>query len=239
MVVKADADRVRSVRLFRDIADRSLPILLRAASVRHFPARIQLFNEGDHANSLYTLINGSVELFSEYHDRRSTLAVVRSTKPIVLTSIALELNPISARTLERSELLLVPLKVIHDLIDTDPAFARTVTYELAGDLRDIIEDFKSQRLRTSIERLAEWILRSDQDAGGTGQFVLPYGKRVLASRLGMAPENLSRNLASLAALGVVVRGRQVSVTDRVALEELARLEEAPSRHAYAPPLAAD
>ena len=221
---KTDADRVRSIRLFKSVSDASLSALLKLAALRHFPARTPLFNEGDRANSLYTLINGSVELFSERHDRRSTFAVVRSMKPFVLTSIVDDLNPMSARTLEQSDLMLVPLKVVHGLIETEPAFARAITYELAGAFRSIIEDFKNDRLRTSIERLAEWILRCDQDAGGTGHFVLPYGKRVLASHLGMAPENLSRNLASLAALGVGVRGRQISLSDRPALAELARLE---------------
>jgi CRP/FNR family transcriptional activator FtrB len=187
--------------------------------------------------SLYTLLQGSVELFSEHHDRRSTIAIIRSVKPVLLTSIVDDLNPVSARTLERSELLLLPLKVVHELIDSDSAFARTIACELARDLRVTLEDFKNQRLRTSIERLAEWILRSDADAGSTGRFVLPYGKRVLASHLGMAPENLSRNLASLAALGVAVRGRQVSFSDRAALADLARIGDAAPAHALAPPMA--
>jgi|SRR5271166_395264 len=223
----ADADLVQSIRLFKDISAPSLPTLIKSASVRHFPPRVLLFSEGERANSLHTVIHGAVELFSEHHDRRSTIAVVRSIRPIVLTTIVDDVNPMSACTLECSELLAVPLKVIHDLIDADPRFARAITYELADHLLDVIEGFKNHRLRTTIERLAEWILRCDEDAGGTGCFVLPYGKRILASHLGMAPENLSRNLASLAALGVAVRGRQVSLNDRTALAELARLDSPP------------
>jgi CRP/FNR family transcriptional activator FtrB len=222
-----DANRVRSIRLFKNVNDQYLPTLLKSASVRYLQQRTLLFNERERASCLYTLLRGSVELFSEHHGRRSTIAVVRSIRPILLTTIVDDLNPMSACTLERSELLAVPLKVIHDLIDAEPRFARTITYELAGDLLGVIEDFKNHRLRTTIERLAEWILRCDQDAGGTGCFVLPYGKRILASHLGMAPENLSRNLASLAALGVAVRGRQVSLNDRAALTELAQLDSAP------------
>ena len=83
----------------------------------------------------------------------------------------------SARTLARSDLLLVPLPVIHRLMDTGPAFARAIAYELAGDVRDIIEDFrKVHRLRTSIERVAEWIIRSDEAAGGAGSFVILHDK---------------------------------------------------------------
>ena len=194
---KTDAGRVRSIHLFENVSDPYLPTLLKSASIRHFPPRILLFTEGYRATTLYTLLRGSVELFSEHHDRWSTIAVIRSIKPFVLTSIAHDLNPTSARTLERSQ------------------------------LRDIIEDFKNHRLKTSMERLAEWMLRSDQDAGGTGHFVIPYGKRTLASLLGMAPESLSRNLASLAPLGLSVRGRHVSLNDRAALAQFARLEAAP------------
>jgi CRP/FNR family transcriptional regulator, transcriptional activator FtrB len=225
---QVDASRLQCIHLFRNVSDARLPTLLNSASLRHFPARTVLFTEGDRASSLYTLMQGSVELFNERQARRSTIAVIRSSKPFVLASIAFDVNPLSARTLERSQLLLVPRQVIHELLDTDPAFTRAMTYELAHDFCDIIEDFKNQRLRPAIERLAEWMVRCDQDAGGTGRFVIPCDKRTLASYLGMAPENLSRSLASLATVGVAVRGRNVSLNDRTALAALARIA-APSR----------
>ena len=220
---EADAVALRSIQLFKSLSDPSLPTLLKSASIKYFPARIVLFSEGDRATTLYTLLQGSIELFSEHHDRRSTIAVIRSIKPFVLASITDNINPMSARTLARSDLLLVPLPVIHRLMNTDPAFARAIAYELAGDVRDIIEDFKSHRLRTSIERVAEWIIRSDEAAGGAGSFVIPHDKCTLASYLGMKPESLSRNLAALGSAGVSVRGRQVCVSDPAALADIARL----------------
>jgi CRP/FNR family transcriptional activator FtrB len=220
-----DAKRVCSLRLFKKVSDPSLPILLNSASLRQFPARILLFKEGDQASALYTLIHGAVELFSESQDRRVTIEIIRSTKLFMLTSVVDDLNPMSARTLEGSELLVVPVNAIHALINTDSAFARAIAHELARDLRTTIEHFKTDRLRTAIERLAEWLLRSEQDAGGAGHFVIPYAKGILASHLGMTPESLSRNLASLASLGVVVQGRHVSLTDRAALVQFARLDD--------------
>ena len=142
----------------------------------------------------------------------------------MLTCIEDNINPVSASTLERTHSMVVPLDAIRRLIEIDPSFARAITCELVRGLRDAIETCKNQRLRTTIERLAEWILRADQDAGSTGQFVIPHDKRILASYLGMEAESLSRNLASLAALGVVVRGRHISLTDRAALARLAGVE---------------
>jgi CRP/FNR family transcriptional activator FtrB len=220
---EADAVAVRSIHLFKSLSDPSLPTLLKSASIKQFSARIVLLAEGERATTLYTLLQGSVELFSEDHDRRSTIAVARSVRPLVLVSITGNTNPMSARTLARSDLLSVPLSVIHQLMDTDPAFSRAIAYELACDLRDMIHDFKSHRLRTSIERLAEWMVRSYEAAGGNGSFVIPHDKCTLASYLGMEPESLSRNLAALGNAGVSVRGRLVCVNDPAALAEIARL----------------
>jgi CRP/FNR family transcriptional activator FtrB len=221
-LTEADVERIRSIPLFKNACDASWEALRKTAFVQNFPARTIIFMEGDQASVLYALIQGWVELFNETDVRRSTLAIISESKPFMLTSIIHDCNVLSARTLASSQLLLVPLEVVHRLIDTDPGFTRAITSELAGHLRNTIEDFKNHRLKPAIERLAEWMMRSDQDAGGTGQFVIPYDKRILASYLGMAPENLSRSLVSLASVGVIVRGRCVSLNDRAALAAVAR-----------------
>jgi CRP/FNR family transcriptional activator FtrB len=86
-------------------------------------------------------------------------------------------------------------------------------------------DLKSLKIRTSIERLADWLITAaDGQHNGSAEFRLPFGKRTLASRLGMTPECLSRSLRALAAHGVNVRGREVKVTDRPALTAFAGQE---------------
>jgi CRP/FNR family transcriptional activator FtrB len=226
-LAESELDRLGSLPLFRCLGQASLTVLLKSASIKHFPARIALLREGDRANALYTLLQGSVELFSEHHDRRTTIGVIRATRPFMLAAIGDNLCPVSARTLARSDLLSVPLTMIHQLMEADPAFSRAIAHGLAGELHDLIQDFKSHRLRTSVERLAEWMIRSDQEAGGTGAFVIPHDKCTLASYLGMEPESLSRNLASLAEAGVSVRGRQISLGDSAALARIARMMDAP------------
>jgi CRP/FNR family transcriptional activator FtrB len=101
------------------------------------------------------------------------------------------------------------------LIRADAAFARAIMNETASDLCDIVEHFKNHRLRPRHRAAGgmDGALRSG--CGGTGRFVIPYDKRTLASYLGMAPENLSRSLVSLASVGVSVQGRSVSLTNSV------------------------
>jgi CRP/FNR family transcriptional activator FtrB len=218
-----DADRIRSMPLFKDVSDSHFHALLRAASVRHVPSRSILFKEGSRPNVLYALLAGSVELFSEYRGKRRTVAIIRTRKPCVLASIWQDRYRLSARALVPSQLMLIPTRRLRDLMENDCGFASAAAAELAGECHDTVEQLKNGSLRTSAERLAYWLLRFDREVGGAGQFVIPCDKRTLASYLGMAPEHLSRNIAALAPAGLVVRGRRVALNNRSALELVAGL----------------
>src|SRR5690606_4319557 len=85
----------------------------------------------------------------------------------------------SVRTLRSSRIVLIPADVVREVFAADPAFAVATLRELAVRYRAIVKDLKNMRLRSSLERLANWILRTHADAGGTGEFVIPMEKRSL------------------------------------------------------------
>jgi CRP/FNR family transcriptional regulator, transcriptional activator FtrB len=221
--VKVGVDLLRSIPLFGKLSNAHLANLAVSVSLRRFAPRTVLFTEGDRPGSLYILVNGAVELFSEQDERHATVAVVRGAGPLVLYSILSEHTPLSGRVLERSELIVAPAKPVVALFGQDPDFASTVIQELASECRRLVECFKSHRLRSTTERVAHWMLHCDRTSGLTGQIVIPFDKRVLASYLGMAPEHLSRSFSALASAGVVVHGRNVTLNDRAALVEAAGL----------------
>ena len=80
---------------------------------------------------------------------------------------------------------------------------------------------KDLKLRTSLERLANYLLRQRKRIGDDA-FNLTMEKRRLASFLGMTPENLSRAFRSLEPYGVNVDGQQISITDVNDLTEFAK-----------------
>jgi CRP/FNR family transcriptional activator FtrB len=86
------------------------------------------------------------------------------------------------------------------------------------------------KLRQSAERLGNLILQQDQRQGGTGHVHLKAEKRVLASLLGMTPENISRAFAVLGGHGITVNGTQVTITNRAALEAFSRPDPVPGDH---------
>lgn len=107
-------------------------------------------------------------------------------------------------------------------LDADGNFARAIVTELAQCYRSVIKSQKDLKLRTSLERLANYILRQQKRAGGGAAFELDFEKRRLASVLGMTPENLSRAFKGLQPFGVSVEGTRITVGDQADLERFAK-----------------
>jgi CRP/FNR family transcriptional activator FtrB len=220
---QSDLELVRALPLFRNMTAAHFDALMSGALLQKFPRGVTLIREGEMPDFLHLVIEGSVELFAESDDRETTLYILRPVATFILAAVIRdEVYLKSARTLTAARVLMIPAGVVRDVFSRDAAFARAIVDELALRYRTIVRALKDQKLRTSAERLANWILETDRQQGGDGRIVLTHDKRTLAARLGMTPENLSRNLASLGEHGVVSSGREIVITDRDALQRWAR-----------------
>ena len=128
----------------------------------------------------------------------------------------------SARTLERSRIILIPSSDLRAVFRRDPEFAVSTINELAGCYRAVVRHAKGLKLRDSRERVAAYLIKHLRRAAPANSFVLPLEKRILASYLGMTPENLSRTLRALEKEGVLVEGSRVTVTDYDLLAAVAK-----------------
>lgn len=218
----ADAAAIRDLPLFKDMADEGFDALIQPAFLQRFPPHVVLFERGQVPDFLYVVLEGAIELFARHADRETTIAVLRPISTFILAAV-IKRQPVltSGRTLDPSRVLMIPTDVVHRALEDDNAFARAMAAELAEAYRSVVQELKSQKLRTSVERLANWIIREDTITGRDGQFEIPFDKRTLASRLGMTPENLSRNFATLVRHGVEVHGRTIRIVDKPALVKLA------------------
>ncbi|WP_417493354.1 helix-turn-helix domain-containing protein [Maricaulis sp.] len=215
-----DCESVRALSLFKEMDADVFEDLVAAAYLQRFPAQIELIKEGDPADFLYIMVEGCVELFSSANGRESTMAMVRPVSTFILAaSIKDAPYLMSGRTTEPSKILLIPSDDVRHAFATDEAFARAIVVELANCYRAVVKSMKNLKLRTSVERVANYILRMQVRAGGANVLELQIGKRTLASMLGMTPENLSRAFSALQAHGVTVEGRRITIEDG---ERLAR-----------------
>jgi CRP-like cAMP-binding protein len=89
---------------------------------------------------------------------------------------------------------------------------------LSRRVHQLIADVESYSLRSGTERLIGFLLAEDRgDESPDGRVLevqLPVAKGVIASRLSLTQEHLSRILHDLSALGLIeVAGRRIRVLD--------------------------
>lgn len=127
--------------------------------------------------------------------------------------------PYSAVVLAEAKVVVMPSAPLYALIERDSAFARALVAILAERKLELCAEIGSATLRKGAERLASYLVES---AGNDDAVQLPFSKTVLAARLGMQKETLSRLLRSLAASGMIaVSRRRIALLDRVRLRQSA------------------
>lgn len=218
-----DIADIRDLPLFRDMQDEAFEALVRGAYVQTFPPQVELIAEGEPSDFLHVVIDGSVGLFASWNGRDTIMDAVRPLGTFILAATIRDAPYLmSARTLEKSRLILLPSEDVRAVFMTDSTFARSVVTELARCYRVVIKHTKNLKLRTSAERLANYVARRQVEEGGAESFALDIEKRRLASFLGMTPENLSRAIKALRSSGVVFEGARVTITDPDALSHYAK-----------------
>lgn len=229
----SDVDRIRSLPLFAGVSDALFRELTAGAHMQRFPPATLLLLEGDPVDFLYVLLDGQVELHGTWNDRETVLSILRPVSTFILAAVVLDADALmSARTLERCEILMLPGDAIRRAMAEDACFATAVSRDLAGGFRTMVRAAKNQKLRAGVERLANYLvsLHAAQEEP-VSKLRLPHEKRILASLLGMTPENLSRAFAALQSHGVLVHGALVTLSNLPALRALAKPDPLIDMHA--------
>lgn len=222
-MLEDDYRDIRELDLFSQMAEEHFLSLMRGAYVQSFPPQIELLTEGERSDFLHVVLSGSVDLFSTWNGRETSMATVRPISTFILAATIRNAPCLmSARTLEKSRLVLIPSQDVRAIFDVDGNFARAIVTELAQCYRSVVKSQKELKLRTSLERLANYLLRQQKHIGGGPEFELDSEKRRLASVLGMTPENLSRAFKALQPYGVTVDGARITIANQADLERFAK-----------------
>lgn len=192
------------------------------AYAQTFPAQLELIRQGEYADFLHVIVEGSVELHAMWNGRNTIMGIVNPVSTFILAACVCE-EPylMSARTLERSQIVLLPVADVRVALRQDPDFAMAAMRELANGYRTFVRHAKNLKLRNSTERLAAYILHQSRQNDDMDTVTLPVEKRLLASHLGMTPENLSRSMKALQGHGIAVRAMRVKIADRARLAAVA------------------
>lgn len=214
--------------LFRDMDDGKRERIFSGSFLQVFPPQLTLFAAGQQSDFLYVLVDGLVELYAVSAGRETTMRIVEPVTSFILAAVVTDMPFLmSARTLISSRILLVPAALMREVIKQDAALMQATMQELAVGYRGLVRALTDMKLRQSAERLGNYLMEQGVRLGDPEAFELKGEKRVLASLLGMTPENLSRAFGVLRDHGVGVSGSRVTILDRDRLARFSRPDPVP------------
>ena len=127
--------------------------------------------------------------------------------------------PVSAQAVTDAVLLDVPSAEVLAMMRAEPEVAIAILASTLVHLRSLVAQIEQLKARTGALRVAEFLLGLCSVSEGACTVTLPHDKTLIAARLGIAPESLSRAWTRLADAGVTVRREHAAVAD---VERLAR-----------------
>ncbi|BCX17493.1 MAG: CarD family transcriptional regulator [Geminicoccaceae bacterium] len=218
---------VRALPLFAGLPFAALASLLADARVHEHARGTTLFLQGDPADRFYVVLDGWVRLYRETPDGAEiTIALfARGESFAEAAMLGPGRYPVCAVAAEPSRLLHVPASSFLGALEADRTLCRNLMASMARRLQAFVRQIESLARRSTVERLAAFLLKLCEGRRPPVVLELPLDKTLVAARLGMQPETLSRAFARLRRLGVTTVGHAVRIEDVEALRSLAEPDE--------------
>ena len=212
---------VRSTPLFGTVSQEVAQSLIGNQPVSVHKKGDTLFRQGEPADSFFVVLGGWVKLYRVTPDgNEAVVGVFRCGETFAEAAMFLGGRyPVSAEVVTNARLIRVDGQLLRRRIKEQPELALSMLASASYHLKYLVEHIEHIKVLSAPQRLAEFLARLSPVKEGSATIELPYEKALLANRLGMKPESLSRALAKLRPLGVSVDREHVSIVDMTLLTQ--------------------
>ena len=221
---------VARLALFRGVSAPDLAAINRQCALQQARAGEVIARRGYRLPGLFAVASGTVKLSLRggEHGERVVRLVSAGETFGEATALLGKPSRYEARALADARLVVIPTAAIAALMEHDARFSRGLVMSMAARELELAAELEAATVLGGAERLAAY-LKSLCDGGGDASKTvqLPVSKTVVAARLGIKKETLSRLLRQLTTEGLIkVSNREISILDRARLFDMARGEAA-------------
>jgi len=225
---QSEFEIVRGTPLFAGLPDESVNDILQGARLKSYQRGEMLFLRGDPVDRFFVLLDGWIKVFRDTPEgEQSVVAVMKPGESFAQAAIFTGRTtfPASAEIVDEARLVEIPAGPFLTRLKEDSELSLKMLGAVSERMLQLIQHIEQLQFRSTSERLADFLVGlTDQEAGSV-ILRLPYDKSLIAARLGMKPESLSRALAKLRKLGVTSKSNTVEVDDLERLREFCRPDD--------------
>jgi CRP-like cAMP-binding protein len=212
----------RSSLLLKGTPPAVVEAVMATARVREFDRGSTIFLQGERASAIYIVAEGWVKLYRISPSGAEAVVAVFTKGSSFGEAVAFrhDVYPVAAEAVTDCNLIRIEANTILNLIRQSPEIAISILSATFLHLHSLVAQVEQLKARTGAQRVAEFLLELSQATEGSCVVTLPYDKALIAGRLGMKPESLSRAFAKLRVHGVTIRQNNATIADLAALREL-------------------
>lgn len=221
-------DIVCKSRLLCNLPTEVQKSLLARARLIEYRRGEAIFHHGDTAHMVHIIADGWAKLYRVAPNGAETVVNILTSGQSFGEVIALRhgVYPVSAMASSNCRLVVIPASVLHAQIAMRPEFLAALLSVTSLHIHRLIDQIEQLKVRSGAQRVAEFLLDLCPNAAESAEVTLPYDKTLIAGRLGMKPESLSRAFARLRDHGVSIDQAQVRIASTGKLHDLLNADTA-------------
>lgn len=223
-ITEDDMSVVRRSMIFSSLNDDTLGSLISDGSISNHDRSEILFMQGDPASAFFVVLEGWVKVYRMTAAGEEAIVGIFTRGQNFAEAAAFTggIYPASGETVTESRILKIPARRLFDRISKSPEIGLAMLASTSQHLHLLVRQIEQLKAHTGAQRVAEFLVSMTNQRSGSCKIALPYDKALLAGKLGMKPESLSRAFQRLKPVGVVIDRDEAKVRD---IAELANFME--------------
>jgi len=226
--LKSDADIINKIRtnyIFSEMTDAELQLSLQHLEVTTYAPGEIIFQQGAHATRFFIVCEGVVQLFrtSPMGDKK-VIEIVKTGDSFAEAVFFMGGNyPVHAMAVDHAKLAGIAFQDFNACLVNNVSLAFRMMGGMSRRIHGLVNEIDRLTMGTACQRLAFYLLEEARAErhGNASTIQLDAPKHVIASRIGVKPETLSRILARLRNGNLIdVHGNHITVRDVAALRSV-------------------
>ena len=219
MLSPEEAEIAKRSILLASIPQDAVDDILSRAVRRDFERGSSIFLQGEQAKHVFIVISGWAKLYRISPNGAEAVVGVFTKGRSFGEAVAFrdDVYPVAAEAVTDCRLLQVQASQLLNMMTSRPELCTAILAATFRHLHALVEQIEQLKAQTGSQRVAEFLLDLCPEDGSACTVTLPYEKVLIAGRLGMKPESLSRAFRRLKEVGVTVSKNHAAIEN---IEEL-------------------
>jgi len=216
-------ESIKNIPLFFGLSEAEKESLYKEANIYFYPKKEILYRQGDPITRFYLICNGAVKLCHETGEGHEVTNYIRTAGDTMNATAAFSpaggVHGSNAITVKDSIILDYSIEWLKKIVQQYSSITGNLLSDLSARAQNLELEIKNQNYMSSQQLLACFLTRACVVEGlNPKAFKLPYNKALIASRLRMTQETLSRTLPRLKEFGITVETKNFKFNDLQSLE---------------------